>query len=385
MRGSMPLVLMSLPANKAGTHGSTGGLDTGERPMKILHTADIHLRNHEDERWQTLLKLVETGRKEKIDVMTISGDLFDRGVDAEKLRVRIRKVFSGNGFKIVMIPGNHDQQSYRQGIFLGEDTTILNDPCQPFELENISIWGLPFEQAEGEEILDKLNSISVNINPDRINILLYHGELLDTFYSRRDFGDEGEGRYMPVRLSYFNGMNIDYVLAGHFHSRFDIRKLEEGGYFVYPGSPVSITRRETGQRRVNIFEAGAPPQEHILDTPHFENLVIELDPLSEESPEKAVIENLDRIHPHAQVILTVTGYINSRKSGITEEKLADQIREISGDRIIETQLDFRDIGTILEDDLFKEFNEKLNRLDYDDEEKGRIREMAIRAMMESKQ
>ena len=33
--------------------------------MKILHTADIHLREYEDDRWETLQKLIETGKKEK--------------------------------------------------------------------------------------------------------------------------------------------------------------------------------------------------------------------------------------------------------------------------------------------------------------------------------
>ena len=35
---------------------------------------------------------------------------------------------------------------------------------------------------------------------------------------------------MPVRLSYFDGMGFDYVLAGHFHTNFEVLRYE-GGFF----------------------------------------------------------------------------------------------------------------------------------------------------------
>ena len=35
-----------------------------EPPMKILHTADLHLQEAGDERWEALRRLVELGRGE---------------------------------------------------------------------------------------------------------------------------------------------------------------------------------------------------------------------------------------------------------------------------------------------------------------------------------
>ena len=76
--------------------------------MKILHTADIHLRTYLDDRWAALEKILDVGKKQKIDVLAISGDLFDAQLDTEKLRPKIREVFSNNDFQIVLIPGNYD-------------------------------------------------------------------------------------------------------------------------------------------------------------------------------------------------------------------------------------------------------------------------------------
>lgn len=352
--------------------------------MKIFHTADIHLREYEDDRWKTLQRLIEIGKQEEVEIFVISGDLFDKGVNAETLRPKIREVFSNNGFKIILIPGNHDSESYKSGMYFGEDTIILTDLNKPFECKDLRIWGLAFESIEGEKILKQLRLLANNLATDKKNILLYHGELLDAFFSRKDFGEEGEGRYMPVKLSYFEDLNVDYVLAGHFHSKFDMWKLKNGGYFVYPGSPISITKREIGQRKVNIFEIGKPPKEHTLDTPHFEDVVIEFDPFMEKNPVEIVKEHLERVHSKASIILTIKGYINSEEIKIGESELVKQIREITKRKSVEEHLEFRDIHTILEDDLFKSFMKKLEQTDYDEEKKKQLRDLTIKAMTEAR-
>lgn len=351
--------------------------------MRILHTADIHLREYRDDRWKTLQKLIKVGKEEKIDIFVISGDLFDKGIDAENLRPKIREIFSNNGFKIVLIHGNHDSDSYKN-MYFGEDAIVLTELNNPFEYEDTRIWGMPFERIEGEKILDKLHSLRNKFNTDNKNIILYHGELLDAFISRKDFGDEGEERYMPVKLSYFKDLNVDYVLAGHFHSNFDVRMLEGGGYFVYPGSPISITKRETGQRKVNIFEVGKPPKEYPLDTPHYEEVIIELNPFKDKNPVEVVKEHVEKVHPEASIILTVKGYINSEEIKISEPELVKQIKQIIKGKCMEEHLEFRDIHTILEDDLFKSFMEKLEQTDYAEKKKKQMRDVAIEAMMEAR-
>ncbi len=353
--------------------------------MKILHTADIHLREYNDERWQALQQLITIGGKEGIEIFVISGDLFDRGIDAEGLRPHIRELFSDTGFKICLIPGNHDSDSYGGGMYFGEDTVILTDLNRPFEYKDVTLWGIPFKPMESEEILHQLRSTADHFTPDKKHIVLYHGELLDAFFSRRDFGAEGDERYMPVRLSYFTDLQVDYVLAGHFHKGFDVWQLEGGGYFVYPGSPVSITKRETGQRRVNLFELGKPPQEYPLDTPYFEAVTIVCDPFSGQNPLEQVKERFQSLHPNAQVILTITGFINGEAIGLSEQELVEGIKKIARDRCAESpHYEMRDIRMILEDDLFKSFLTKLEEAAYDEIKKEHMRAIAVKAMMDAR-
>jgi len=356
----------------------------GERQMRILHTADLHLREYGDDRWETLLTLVEVGKQEKIELLVISGDLFDKGTNAESLRPRIREVFSNIGFRVVLIPGNHDRDAFSPGLYLGESVILLTDPNKPFECEAVRIWGLPFLSEHGEAIIYRLRSLADKLTPEKPNILLYHGELLDAVFGRRDFGDEGMNRYMPVRLSYFKDLRVDYVLAGHFHSRFSVWKLANGGYFVYPGSPISITKRETGQRKVNIFDLGDPPAEYPLDTPHFEQVTVELDPFEGRTPVEALQSCMRDLHPNSRAILTVKGFINGEAIGMSESELIQRIKRIAATCCVEERYEFRDIRTVLEDSLFKSFCAKLERANYDEKKKGDMRDMAIRAMMEAR-
>ncbi len=352
--------------------------------MKILHTADIHLRGYQDERWEALHTLVDIGRENKVDILAICGDLFDKDIDAENLRPRIRELFSNTSFEVLIIPGNHDGDSYKSGMYFGEDVRILTAlPFERIEYGDVRIVGLPFEPIQGEPVLSRIRALRETLRSDKKNILLCHGELLDAFFSRADFGDEGEGRYMPFKLSYFEGLNVDYVLAGHFHSKFDVWQFNNGGYFTYPGSPVSITRKETEQRRVNLLEVGAPPTEYLLDTFHFQEITVEFDPFRDEKPLEMVKKHFEKVHPKATVILTVKGYINSEQIKMAETEIVTRIREMTKGRCSEERYDFRDISRILESDLFKGFTNKARESGYAEEDIKRLQHITIRAMMKT--
>ena len=354
--------------------------------VKILHTADLHLREYGDERWEALRELIQIGKQNRVGVFAICGDLFDKDIDAENLRPRIRELFSNTDFKVLIIPGNHDKDSYQSGMYFGEDVFVLGTPpFQVIELEGVKIAGIPFEPIQGGELLRRIQALREVFTPNKKSILMCHGELLDAFFSRNDFGPEGEGRYMPFKLSYFEGLNVDYVLGGHFHSRFYIRRLGNGGYFVYPGSPVSITRAETGQRKANLFEVGDPPGEFPLDTFHFEEITIALDPLRNESPVETVRGHFERLHPKATAILTVKGYINSEQINMTEPEIVTRINEMARGRYDENHypFSFRDISRILENDLFIGFTTKARESGCTEEEMERLQDITIRAMMQA--
>jgi hypothetical protein len=83
------------------------------------------------------------------------------------------------------------------------------------------------------------------------------------------------------------------------------------------------------------------------------------------------------------VLLTVKGYVNSEKIGMSENEVAKQIKDRVKARCAEEpHLEFSDVHAILEDDLLRSFMSKLERRNYDEETKKQLRDLAIRAMME---
>ena len=351
--------------------------------MKILHTADLHLTGVNDNRWGTLTELLRIGKAQSVDLFVICGDLFDRSIDSERLRPQIRKLFSGNGFRILILPGNHDQNAYREGLFFGDDAFIVNDWKAPSEFGDVSVWGIPFEKLSAMETIERIRAIASSLSGSGTNILLLHGELLDSFFQRTDFGDEGRERYMPFRLSYFENTGFHYVLAGHFHRSFDIRLLHDGGFFVYPGSPVSITKRETGRRRVNLFSTGGEPREFLLDSFHYESVRFDIDPFSSSDPFETLKQRLDGIHPSAKILLEVGGYIDSSRIEMTEREVIDRITDIVGPRVDKSTFVLKDTLTTIEDELFKKVREKIDRKTFGEEQKKRMLKFALRAMMEA--
>lgn len=349
--------------------------------MKVLHTADIHLKTIGDERWGSLESIVNVCIKEDVDLLVISGDLFDSATNAEYLRDGIRQFFSSGSFQTVIIPGNHDIESYQEGFYFGERVKVLNNPNwnnNVFEFDSVRVIGIPFENLDSQDLYRRLRELSPILKSDQTNMLLYHGELLDTFYSREEFGPDETNRYMPTRLSYFQELNVDYVLAGHFHTKFDIRELGENQYFVYSGSPVSITKKELGQRAANLFQIGNSPKEYPLDTFHYLDVEIELNPFDNSKALDLIRKELEKIHPKAKVLLTVTGYIKQ-----AENKLVSDIKSLVEGREIKVEYQFQDISRVLNHGLYSNFEKILSKTEIDEIRKEQIRKLAIRGIIEA--
>ncbi|HSW35277.1 MAG TPA: metallophosphoesterase [Candidatus Limnocylindrales bacterium] len=353
--------------------------------MKILHTADLHLHEAYPERWVALEELVRLAREREITTLVIAGDLFDQNVDAERLRPKLRETIGTGEFETIILPGNHDYKAYRSGLYFGENVRIITDWEEPIRLENTLLWGLPYTRMSGERLVTLLREMGARMHSEDNNILIYHGELLDAYYSRQDLGDEGEQRYMPVKLSYFETLPLQYVLAGHFHSRYTSWQLPGGGLYIYPGSPVAVTRRETGRRKANLLISGEPPAEIILDTFHYEELRVKLDPLCNEDPRGLLRQKLRTLHPAALILLTVEGFYNGAALGIAEEELVESIKQIAGARNAEgNPYRFMDVRHVLEDDLYKYYQERVEQEKYPPDVRERMTEMIIRAIMEVK-
>lgn len=355
--------------------------------MSILHTSDLHLSSVGDERWKALEAVVDRAVELGVSVLTVGGDLFDRDVDAEQLRPDLRSLFSGNPFRVVIVSGNHDDRAVRAGLHFGNNVDLVTDPEEPVVLAdaNLRFWGIPYEDLGPEEVYGRVRSIAESLTDENewLDCLLYHGQLVHGDYRNDGFGDEGSGQYMPLRLEYLEDSGLDYVLAGHYHTRARSHSYT-GGTFLYPGSPVPVTRSETGPRHCYHVKNGDGYEALDLDRPYYENLEVTLRPDDTDSPLDRIRARLDALEERVRPILTVEGYFDGRRFERSESELDREVRDELSARDGETDYEFRarDVGGVLDSDLYADFEKRLSEERVgDDPDDESVREMVLEAMM----
>ena len=94
--------------------------------MKILHTSDWHVgkvlkgRDRHDEHVAALGSLVATAREEDVDLVLIAGDLFETSAPTARSQGLVMQTLLAlreDGRQVVVIAGNHDNQSLIEAVY----------------------------------------------------------------------------------------------------------------------------------------------------------------------------------------------------------------------------------------------------------------------------
>jgi len=212
--------------------------------MKLLHTADLHLKKGEDSRLEVLAWLVGRADEIGVDYFVIAGDLFDSDTDATLLRMKLRSIFDRARCKFIVIPGNHDENSFGPDFEYGKNVVQITDrPYQVIETGGIKICGVPYQQKRFSECTKDL--------PSGLDVLVVHGTLYEPSYIFSQL-DDPEARYMPIFPPDLHHI-ARYVAMGHLHARFVDFKYP-GTRVVYPGAPTALGKKCEGERNYCLAE-----------------------------------------------------------------------------------------------------------------------------------
>ncbi|WP_113704326.1 exonuclease SbcCD subunit D [Nonomuraea lactucae] len=235
--------------------------------MRILHTSDWHLgRSFHRE---SLIEgqaafidhLVETVRAERVDVVAVSGDVYDRAlppVDAVALcNEALRRLVSA-GARAVLISGNHDSArrlGFGADLFDAAGVHLRTDPSRawdPVTVDGVAFYGIPYlepelvrapwelsERSHTAALTHAMARVRADAARHRASVVLAHafvtgGQASD---SERDISVGGVAH---VPLAAFEG--VDYVALGHLHGR---QRMSET--VRYSGSPLAYSFSEAGQ------------------------------------------------------------------------------------------------------------------------------------------
>ncbi|MDI6850562.1 MAG: metallophosphoesterase [bacterium] len=370
--------------------------------MKIAHTSDLHIDSQHQERWDALQIVLEKAGQEKVDYLVIAGDLFDDVEAASEYITKLRRYFSGLGFKVIMIAGNHDYKSFEDERDLGDDVIVLSrkNPLFKDASNGVSFFTVPYLQGVGNEYFyEQLAYISKNLESTVFNILVYHGDLDEVVkkvrYRREVTGGEVESAFsLSVRVLQKFPM-VQLVLSGHYHTYGDPIPIDETGRFVvYSGAPVSITRGDLGPRYLVVYDVNRESKSVSvsklpLGTLYFEKLEIHLSPTSVESIENVVfsgIQNSLKGDSGKILLLQLKGYINSQEQGINEVKLKDIVRRYCEEKwkgrvvLQEDWFGVLDVAFLVDKPFSRSILEQIERLDLQEEDKRILKEWFVSAL-----
>lgn len=241
--------------------------------MRLLHTSDWHVgrtfhgRDLLAEQEAVLGGLADLVSDERVDVVLVSGDLFDRAVpNAEAIAVctRVLERLRAAGAQVVVTPGNHDSAA-RLGLFGGfaaagglhlrTRVADLHEPVLFGDADGpVAVYGIPFLEPEtarhalgvegkGHEavLTEAMRRVREDLagRPGARSVVLAHAFVTggEPCESERTIA---VGGVQDVPAGVFAG--VDYVALGHLHGQ---QTLAEG--LRYSGSPMAYSFSESQQ------------------------------------------------------------------------------------------------------------------------------------------
>lgn len=237
----------------------------------FLHAADLHLDSPFksmakapeavrtrllEATFAALRNLVDAAKREKVDFVVLSGDLYDAADRSLRAQLRLQRAIrelTEQGIEVFAVHGNHDPESGRQA--------MLEPPPGFFAFGSDEVGCLPAHTRSGEvaahvygisyatsAVTDNLASRFAKKDGAAYHIAVLHANV---------DGDPSHDNYAPCRLDELVSSGFDYWALGHVHGR---RVLHEYPHVVYPGNLQGRSIRETdgkGAYAVRVSASGA--------------------------------------------------------------------------------------------------------------------------------
>jgi exonuclease SbcD len=241
------------------------------RAMLMLHTSDWHLGRSlhradlREAQAAFLDHLVATVRTERVDVVLVAGDIYDRAVppvDAVELFEDALERLHATGAAIVLISGNHDSARRlgfgsrlldEAGVYLRTRSSAVAEPVMLRDHDGpVAVYGVPYLEpdAVGTEPRGHAGVLGHAVRRIRADadargvarrVAMAHGWVTGgaASDSERDITVGGVGQ-VPAEL--FDGFS--YVALGHLHGQQTI-----AGHLRYSGSPLPYSFSEAAHRK----------------------------------------------------------------------------------------------------------------------------------------
>lgn len=205
--------------------------------MRILATADLHIRNKEDA--SVLARILQAAKDRNAETLLIGGDLLDRPFPDAETATALRTLLGAAGLPIFLVAGNHDPlavtELYKE---LPENVTVFPEGLTCYTLsEGVRLFGYSSARELG---LDRpLQGFTAPA--DGVNILLAHGQ-----------PDGNRESFRPIASEELAVSGLDLAVVGHIHKK--EQRLCGRCRLLVPGIPQGKGFDELGEKFVYLID-----------------------------------------------------------------------------------------------------------------------------------
>ena len=300
--------------------------------MKIIHCSDIHLdspltagfppekaEERRNEILLTFVRMVKYASAQGARAVIIAGDWFDSTQLSSATVSVLKKSMADNpGMDFIYLPGNHDggDQDIKTLVRMDGATPnlrVLTGPDRVIRLEeNVVITGA-----------DSPNELS--LNPDDVNIVVYHGDLNPDDWKHKD---------------------IDYLALGHYHSLKE-GKLDGRGIYCYSGCIEGRGYDECGDKgfvRLDINDRKIVPTFVKASKRTIHEIKIDISAAANTGEiDRMIEERVKNISPSDMIMIRLTGKVPpgvDRNLSYLSKKFNDVFYHVKlSDSQVETEID----------------------------------------------
>ncbi len=227
--------------------------------MRILHTGDLHLdsafcsygaRDAERQRdagRALLRRIFGCAKSESVQLILISGDLFDSKFVSPETGELFYELVDGCGIPVVVSPGNHDP--YFENSFyakaserLGDKLFVFTSPeLQIFEIDSLRVRVFGYAFTSAALSVSPLGGAELPADNGYTRIFCGHGDISSPV-----------SRYAPITESELGKFDFAYAALGHIHNAWSSEIM--GGRARYCGFGEGRSFDELGEGGVWIVD-----------------------------------------------------------------------------------------------------------------------------------
>ncbi|MEJ2633937.1 MAG: DNA repair exonuclease [Calditrichia bacterium] len=276
-------------------------------PLKIFHTADVHLgmkftRGYPaavqqqliEARFKTLHRMVNMANERDADLFAVAGDLIDNQKVAKKDIIRAAAILKDFSGKLVLIlPGNHDFSLKDElnfwNIFkenMGENTLLLEEG-RPYDLRqydlNVMVYPGPCHGKHSRK-----NSIGWVAQAPKSPEIDFH---LGMAHGSLDgLSPDFNADYFPMTREELRQSGVDLWLLGHTHIRYPAAERGQSERIFFPATPEpdGFDCAHPGYAWIIELDSGKEIKYESVKTGEFRFVTLEETVIHEQSIEKIV-------------------------------------------------------------------------------------------------